>query len=106
MKFKKVRRKDYETQADYLDAILAENWWQVSILYTIIVAIVECITYFQSPEAFVAILIAYAGFVLIFNSTSKNTRNNSGGNFMASPFSSFCFFSIAIILLFIASFFA
>jgi hypothetical protein len=105
MKFKKVRRKDYETKSDFYNAFLAENWWRILILFTLAVAVIELITYFTSHEAFVVILLGYVIFTIMFSIESISQKKKGYGSFMADPTTILGFCSVVIILSFIASFF-
>lgn len=105
MKFKKLRKKDYESKEDYYNAFLAENWWRVLILFTLTVVIMALITFFTSLLAFVGILFCYALFIIMFTIESISQKKDGCGSFMADPFTILIFYSIGITGMFIASFF-
>ena len=60
----KIRRKDYESKSEYLNALVVRYWWQILLVFSVVTIIISLITYFINSSIWWVFLIIYGLFTV------------------------------------------
>lgn len=98
----KIRRKDYESKSEYLNALVVRYWWQILLVYSLATALIILLSSLLLKTAYIAFLIIYSIFLVIFISEVVSEKKQTGGCPSASPLSILLFSFSAMVIIFIA----
>lgn len=98
----KIRRKDYESKSDYLDALLAYYWWQTLLIFSVVTALMTLLASLIVARAYIIFTLLYTLFCVMFIVDIICEKKQNGYKCVSTPFTTLCFFSIAIIIIFIS----
>lgn len=62
----KIRRKDYESKSDYLDALLAYYWWQTLLIFSVVTALMTLLASLIVARAYIIFTLLYTLFCVMF----------------------------------------